>query len=243
MATIYQKISTDRTCILDPREYFIRAIDFGAWTEARIGFYCAQVSSSDDNAIGTTESVTVNSVADRISIGLKNTDTNDLPGEAGSMFLGAINGIGATANTNGASGYYAAGALGNVFSGVGYNGATPIEGTTSDLLSNFITMPADPSVASSYNGFFALKFVITNLGLSSQSVAISSAASTTISGTDYSASALRISMNNATYGTAVTIAWNSGVAAYDIPDGFWIRLPFYNNRLRLSVIEAIRYAP
>ncbi len=104
-----------------------------------------------------------------------------------------------------------------------------------------MVFPTDVTGAADYCGFFAVKLVITDRGLVTQQVTIGSASTKTISGSDYSTAALRLLINNASYGSRV-IDWNDGAAAYAIPDAFYVRMPFYNNRIRISAMRAIRYA-
>lgn len=241
MATIYQKTVTDKTCILSPREYILRPFDFDAWTQMRFGMYFSVVAASGDNTNAASETVALSTAADRVTFGIKDSATSDLPGFGTALFLGS------TSYSTGAA--LAAGGQVDIqttaseLAATGYHETTLVGGAVGQSLGNHIEAPASASGVSSYCGFYALKFVITNLGLSSQSVAISAAKSTTISGTDYSASALQIDMNNATYGTPVATAWNDGAVARTVPDAIFIRLPFYSNRIRLSAIRAIRYAP
>lgn len=238
MASIYQKTVSDKTVILAPREVILRPFDFGLWTEMRFGIYFGGVLASGDNTASAIETVVLSSSADNVSFGIKDSATNDLPGIAGTLFLGAI--------TDQAHGSYCSGAAfecDTIFSlsAAGYAGVTLIGGATAQQV-NAMTYPTVTG-ASAYNGFFAIKFVITNRGAATQSVAISTVTTSPIAGTDYSAEALRIDMNNATYGTARAIAWNTGAAARTLPDAIFIRMPFFNNRIRISAMRAIRYAP
>jgi len=242
MSSIYQKTVSDKTCILAPREYFIREFDFEDWTEMRFGMFLSAVTSGGDDTINTAETVAISTVADRMTIGLKDAATTILPGVAGSSFLGVITGTSASSSSFAGSGFGCAGSPVNAPSAAGYNGATLIGGTSAQVLGDYVKAQ-NASSATGYCGFYGLKFVITNRGLASQSVAISSFSNIAIAGADYSASALRTLINNSIYGTAASIAWNDGVAAYDIPDALWIRMPFYNNRIRLSSIMGVRYAP
>ncbi len=246
MSSIYQKTVSDKTNILAPREYFIRPFDFQNWTEARFGILWSAVASSGDNVTVAPETVALSTAADLISFGLKDSATSALPGQAGSIFLGATNALGASALTfgAGAAGANFASNLGNpaVLAATGYNGVTKFGGTGSEGIDG-IQCPSNTAVASGYCGFYALKFVINNRGLSTQTVTITGSTQSTVSGTDYSASALRILLNNATYTNGGTIAWNTGAAARDIPDSFWIRAPFYSNRMRISCMMGVRYLP
>lgn len=245
MATIYQKEVTDRTCILSPREYYFRPFDFDNWTEMRMGILFSGVADSGDNTQSTDESVALSSVADLITFGIKDSATSVLPGQAGGLFLGARTWTTqASKSTVAPEGWAFRSGGGGGLAACGFAGTTLIGGTVSE---DILPMVHGGAAASStgYDGFYALKFVINNLGLSTQSVSISSTATVSVSGADYSASALRTLLNNATYGTVRTIAWNDGVSAYDIPDAVWIRMPFYSNRIRLSqpAPMLVRYQP
>lgn len=210
-----------------------------------MGILYGAVAASGDNTAASSESVTISTVADIIAFGIKDSATSALPGQTGSLFLGVTSANGTVSNTFGTGTGFSSN-QGNpmTLSATGYAGVTKIGGTNSESTAG-MDYPTDTSVSSSYNGFFALKFVINNLGLSSQTVTISNAHSTPVSGTDYSAGALRTLINNGTYTNARTIAWNDGAAARDIPDACWIRMPFYSNRIRLSqpAPMLVRYAP
>lgn len=242
MATIYQKTVSDKTCILAPREFTLHPFDFQNWTEMRLGIYFGGVTSGGDNTMSTAETVTLSSSADRVCFGIKNSSTNDIPGVAGSLFLGSMTGTGLSSDIPGGIEFGTTGTSNSLSAG-GYDGTTLVGGTTSQYLLDDMKFPTDTSLATGYNGFYAVKFVITNRGTASQSVAISSATTRTVAGTDYSAQALRLLINNATYNASQSVAWNTGAAARDIPDAIYIRMPFYSNRIRISAIRAIRYAP
>ncbi len=239
MATIYQKTVTDKTCILSPREYILRPFDFGTdWTEVRIGAYFSGVAASGDNTDSAAESLAVASASDRVAFGIKDSATSDLPGFGTALFLGAVSETGSNAYC---SGSYFASFAADRLAAAGYHETTLVNGSSS--LAAAMDYPASASGASAYCGFFALKFVISNLGAASQSVAISATRTASVSGTDYSATALQLLMNNNTYQSPVTVAWNDGAIARTIPDAFYCRMPFYSNRIRLSAIRCIRYAP
>lgn len=239
MATIYQKIATDKQLILDPREGYLRQFSFTGWTELRLGIYFSGVAASGDNTASVSEDVTYNTYADKIYFGIKNSDTVDLPGHAAASFLGLTTQSGGYSSCNGQD--FFSQATTHIVAGA-YHLGTLINGASGDDVGSGFMYPTDVTGASGYNGFIAVKFVITNLGTSSQTVTISKAGTQTVTGTDYSSSALRTAMNSATYGTTKAIAWNDGASAYTIPDGFFIRMPFYNNRIRISALRAIRYA-
>ncbi len=240
MALIYQKTVSDKTLILAPREFILRPFDFQAWTEMRFGIYFGGVLSSGDNTSSTAETVALSTAADKIAFGIKDSATNDLPGFGAALFLGCV-----TQDTGSSrcSGQAFSDLASADCAAAGYHDTTLVGGAAGQLLGTALNYPLDTSVATGYNGFFALKFVITGIGTSAQAVIISAVSTTPIAGTDYSAQALRLDINNATYGTARTIAWNTGAAARTIPDAIYIRMPFYSNRIRISAMRAIRYAP
>lgn len=238
MGSIVQKVAADRVLILDPREFHTRQFDFDNWTEMRMGFFFSGVAAIGDNTASASEEVTQITVDDLITVGLKNSDTDDLPGQAGSLFIGAKS-YSSKANCNGAAFFSNAGS--NKLTAAAYNGASLIGGAGSDL--NGLDYASNVTGITTYNGFWVLKLVITNRGLATQSIALSTGQTSNVSGADYSPSALRTLMNSATFTVPVTLAWNDGVAARPIPDSYWIRLPFYSNRIRLSCIRATRYTP
>lgn len=240
MALIYQKTVSDKTLILAPREFILRPFDFQAWTEMRFGIYFDGVASSGDNTNSAAETVALSTAADRIAFGIKDSATNDLPGFGAALFLGCV-------TETGGSSYCSGSAFSNLASvdsaAAGYHETTLVGGTSGQFLGTALNYPATCSGATGYNGFFAMKFVITNIGTSSQAVTISAVSTTPIAGTDYSAQALRLAINNAVYGTTRSITWNDGAVARTLPDAIYIRMPFYSNRIRVSAMRAIRYAP
>jgi hypothetical protein len=238
MALIYQKTVSDKTLILAPREFYLRPFDFhNDWTEMRFGIYLSGVTSGGDDTTAGAESVTLSTAADRIAIGIKDSATNDLPGFGAALFLGGVTATGQTSDSS-SSQFTQSGSSG--LCAAGYHETTLVGGTVT--LGNSLAFPA-ASGSTGYCGFYAIKFVITNRGAASQAVAISSVGTTPIAGTDYSAQALRLLINNATYNSPTTIAWNDGAVARTIPNSIFIRMPFYSNRIRISAMRAIRYAP
>lgn len=207
----------------------------------RFGMYFNFVDNVGDNTNSSLETVALTTSADRMAFGLKDSATNDLPGFGAALFLGAVS-FGPSAFVQNIGGTQAS-TTGFDLAGAGYHDTTLVGGTNTQSLGNHLQAPASSLGATGYNGFFAVKFVITNLGTASQSVAISSAFNAAVTGTDYSAQALRLDINNALYYTPVSVAWNDGAVARTIPDAIFIRMPFYSNRIRLSAIRAIRYAP
>lgn len=240
MATIYQKTVSDKTCILAPREFILRPFDFEAWTEMRVGIYLSGVASSGDNTDSASEHVTINTAADKIAFGIKDSATNDLPGLGAALFLGMLTSGSATRDSFCSGGAFITSS--GTLSVGGYHDTTLVAGLDADA-GAAMSYPASASGATGYCGFYGIRFVISNLGLSSQSLSISSVTNSPIAGTGYSAAALELLINNSTYSSARTVAWNDGAVARVIPDAFYLRMPFYSNRIRMSAMAAIRYAP
>lgn len=237
MALIYTKL-TDKTTVLAPREGACRKFNFGTdWTEIRVGMFCSAIAATGSNDVNVSETLVPSGVADYITFGIKD-DSQTYPGQTGSLFLGLI-------NTTVSDSTPPFGFAGNAaaWAASGYYGTTLVQNPSAVSTSRYIGGQATASAATGYCAFFAVKFVISNRGLSTQTVAMSNATDEIVGGADYSATALRTALNNETYSTPQSIAWNDGAAARDIPDCVWVRVPLYNNALRISAIRAIRYAP
>lgn len=242
MGYFYPKAVGDKTLVLSARQGLSRVPNFSPdWTEARIAMFYSGITAADYNTTAIAETVAYSGRQDYISFGLKNSDDPALPGLADSLFLGATNQVGANSVSN-TVGFYSS--TSGTLSAAGFVGTTLVGGTGSEALAGSDSGLQYPAAngASSYCGFYALKFVIADRGLVTQTVAISAAVTSPMTGTDFSETALLTKMTSATFGTVRTLDWNDGVVAYDIPDAFWIRLPFFNNRIRISAMRAITTA-
>jgi len=231
------------TAILAVRE-FQRAtlsVKLGSnWTEARIGMFFSGVAAHEENAASPEELLTVADSSDYVFFGLKDAATYFLPGEAGGSFLG-VRSTGATSKASSAAsaiGWFAD--INEECSAVGYAGATLIDG---GVIANGSLRYPDPEPATAYNGFYSLKFVVNSRGLSTQSVSMSIARSEQVAGADYGKSALYQAINNGSYGPPRTVAWNDSGAARTLPDASWVRIPFYNSRIRIQEIMAVKISP
>jgi hypothetical protein len=100
--------------------------------------------------------------------------------------------------------------------------------------------------ATDYNGFYGVRFGITNPGASNQTIRMRFSRTDNVSGTNYSTSALTTQITAATWnnpnGAAVEHTWNNGSSAYPIPDAFWFRIPFAGRTIRVSSIAAVKIA-
>lgn len=241
MGTIYQKL-TKKTVILAPREGYQRAFDFGDWSEIRMGVFYSGVTSGGDDTNAVSETVVLGSVNDRITFGIKNSSNLGYPGTAGTLFVGGSNSTAASRASKSDSVHFFVDNT-SYLSAIGFAGVTVIGGGDAEVFN----VPAqfqypDASLSTGYCGFFGMKFVLSNRGLSSQSFAVSAMDVPQVLGTDYSSAALRTLINNSTYSSPKTIAWNDGAVARVVPDAYYIRMPFYNNRIRIACMRISRYA-
>jgi hypothetical protein len=240
---------------LAAREQMTAPFDFGSdWTEIRCGAFISGCQANDEAANANDDSAGFQNedVDNAIYFGIKNSDSSALPGETDSLFIGVKpTGGNPSDNYSEWNAYDPPGVTvtticdsAGSMSACGFAGTSLIDG-------GVITSPAgsgalrfkDYSAASGYCGLYVLRFVISNRGSASQSVSVSLASRTEVVGTDYSPFALQQEMNNASFGAAKTITWNTGASARTIPDAFFIRLPFFSNRLMIAAMRAIKYQP
>jgi hypothetical protein len=237
MSQIYTK-GSEKTLVFSPRSGVFRQFNFGDdWTEMRLGLFASAVASTGPNDANTSETLVISNYSDYATFGIKNSG-QALPGQTGSRFIGIRGATGSVISSP---------ATGIGDPSGGWKAFTSYD-TTENLTGSSIVGArigqCDGTGGSSYCAFFAIKLEVNNRGLSSQTVTVSgSGTNTAVSGTDYSATALRTMMNNATYGTSATVAWNDGAVAYDLPDSVFVRMPLFSNCLRLSAVRAIRYLP
>jgi hypothetical protein len=253
MAEIYQTLALENALILESREYMLRQFNFqnagNPWTEMRMGMLYAGVSLTNDNVNSAAEDVVVSSAADRIAFGIKDSGAA-IPGTTGSpsscLFLGATTALDAVVFHVPSSYVNVEGGGQNSFGSYGVGGnlaacgavdASYISGYNAEYLDRML-FPTVASGANNYCGFYALRFVIANQGLAAQTVTISDSTSQPV-GVPYTVAALRTLINNASYQNARVIAWNNGSTAYAIPNCWFLRLPFYNNRIRISALDMI----
>ena len=210
------------------------------WTEARIGMYFTGVEAHDNNLAPPDETLVVDDVSDYVTFGLKDANSYFLPGESGSVFLG----VRSTASISKVSapglgaGWFAD--SNEKCSAIGYAGTSLADG---GIVANGPLLFPDAQASTGFNGFYCVKFTVNNRGAANQSVAISVARSGQISGTDYGKAALYQAINNSSFGAARNVIWNTGSIARALPDAAWVRIPFYNARIRIQEIMAVKISP
>lgn len=211
------------------------------WTEARVGMYFTGVDAQDVNGAPEDEMLVVSDVSDYLTFGLKDSNSYYLPGEAGGLFVG-VRSTGTTSKADapilGGNGYFAD--SNEECSVVGYAGATLIDG---GVVANGAMQFPDPEPDTGFNGFYCLRFVVNNRGTATQSVSVSVARTARVAGIDYGKAALYQAINSSSFGAAKTVAWNNGASARALPDASWVRIPFYNARIRIQALMALKVSP
>ena len=247
MATVYEKIVGDKVVILEPREAAIRIplASANQWTELRIGMFISHTSVAASNAAWTADSFVTSTVYDRTAFGLKNSDNDDLPGVAGTGFWGYLgpNGVTTDFATTGIL------RLNNLAQTTAYyvaaDGAT-LNQVTATQPSITFGDTAQAQAATLFAKFFGIRFVISNRGLSTQTVTMQIAQGLSIV-TDTSETALRALLVNyagqdiGTMSAAITA--NTGAAAYDVPDAFFFRSAMLSSRTRLHNVMVMQAVP
>lgn len=230
MANITEVNTNDKVLILAPRQGFRRRTTIGtSWTDVRIGMFFTIVPSGNDDAASVTETVTRLGFIDDMTFGL--TDHSSIaPYQTGSRYVGWRQHQNATIDISNSVGAGRAWGSGSLMLGAGSNGTVELSGAGTSFGPRFPQYSV-----TNVNGLWALKFIVSNLGLSSQSIRIHQNSLTTSAFSDVSSANLRTQLLGASYtDTNVDVPFNSGGFALTLPDCFWVRLPFYNHRLRIT---------
>lgn len=237
-----------KACVVqEPREREMRQTNFGtSWNEVRIGFIGDVIGTTSDDCLAVNETITYASYLDLLCFGLINNVTS-IPGQAGTNFVGykgndPTNGGTMQVQANTAS---ATGAMGQVGPSNSWETFASMSGTTNLSLgyNNAATIFKFPAYTSGQlsGALFGLRFVVVNKGLSNQTITLSfSTSPTLIAITPATAdTVLRSQLINATWNAlnagVTSLAWNSGGSALTLPDTWYLRLPFLNNRIRIGV--------
>lgn len=244
MALIYEKIVGDKVVILEPREACIRVplASSNQWTELRIGVAVSATSVAASNAAYPSESFVASTVYDRFSFGLKNGDTDDLPGVAGSTFWGANTVNGETMTLDATTGNFTESS--NRTYSV-WNGATLIDSDVPGHGRLDLPSAVEAQAATLFAMFWMLRIVITDRGLATQTVQFARSMDAGNNKTDCSEIAMRaflVAMPNiSTLSGAITA--NSGGVALPVPDAFFLRFPTISSRLRVHNVMVMQAVP
>jgi hypothetical protein len=233
----------EKNLLLEPREAFYRPFNFGEWTEMRIGMLFRLVSTASDSGSIITESISVNNDSDKVYIGLKDSGSN-MPGVSGTNFIGMASFTGSGIRSDGANpSYVSFGDYGNsfyhrlyltAFSGSNMYRAYFYEAT------NLSPQFSGSASGSNYNGFYGVKFTLLNSGSANQQVQVQYKRTyLTLVGSSSADLHSHIIDNSGWTNppASSTASWATGIP---LPNSFFVYSPFYNNRLRMAAIEAIK---
>lgn len=254
MAVWYDK-ETDIVGILDPRQGAGIPLGFKdeAWTEARIGGFVSGCAASGDNTAWATETVAVSSAYDQFMVGIKNSAfQNSVLGQADCDFWG-ISGLSGnnTVITNTSGGVNVEGGVTVLTSDAGTrfsvaNGAT-VNGASVGSSSNYFNIGTKAAVVATtgFCRFFGIRIIITDRGLSSQTVRMYLSINGNTAHTDTAKATLQSLLTNMTSHTLTdsgSITANDGATAFPVPDSFYVRCPFISNRFRFHNVMAMMIA-
>lgn len=238
--SIFPKSSSlgyENTLVVGPRSGISIPFDFPSWTELRIGMFWTGCNTSDvqSQSLSPESTINVSTPADRWTVGLKTA--NDIRhGNVGTNFVGV--------STNANHAAYPT-QFGYVLSNYGkssskYIGTSYTQGSDSNN-QNFTFGFNAAQNPTTYCGIYVIKFVVSNLGLSNQSITISAGADAADSTVPFDITKLRKEINNRSYSEFPTsMSWNDGTTPYALPDAFYLWNPYYTNSARISVLDVIR---
>jgi hypothetical protein len=247
LSSFYDKTSTilgtEKTLILEGAGTVLQfPLNMGSWNEIRLGIFGAIIGTSDGNAAGVAESFTASSPNNFFCLGIKD-NSNIIPGSTGSTFFGLAPYNLATTESISVS---AALRQLNVATGDGASNFCNYWKDTTNLNGNNSALSAfnsDPTIAGSYAFKTGVILKVNNRGLATQ----------TLQGrflivnsdpvvTGYTIDSLRSYLNTLTIAAATARTANNGSVAHAVPDTFYLRWPFTNNRLRLSALVVEKYS-
>lgn len=247
LSSFYDKTSTiltiDKTLIIEGAGTVLQfPLNFGEWTELKMGMFASIVSSTDANGLGPAESFVPSTPNSFFAFGVKDSSAI-IPGLTGSTFLGMI-----PFNFTNAESISVSGNLRqlNISTGDGSSAFCPYWKDTTCLngANNAATaVNSDPTIAGSYGFKLVLVLKVNNRGLATQTVQgkIHFVNSDPIAG-GYIVNNLRSYFDSVAVAPATARAANNGSAAHAVPTTFYLRWPFTNNRLRISALAVQKYA-
>lgn len=227
-ATIYQKTVVDKCAILDPGAFLLRKMNLNPnWTDLRIGAFVSFTTAGGDNETPVYESFDTAGIPLRlIAFGIKNVEdlsdpaAESLPGQAACQFVGVTNLN--EVHTSAIMDTYSAG-QGIQSVNYGYTDGTTIVCSVAGVTFGHLDTTADATADTLYSGFWGFRFersgsdvTITRFTLENQ--------------TDVSASKL-LELLSPVFPPPVEA--KTFTLPFTVPDGFFLRMPFQNNRIRV----------
>lgn len=244
MASI-TSFANEKSLVLGNRQALVRQFDFGSWTEIRIGMLFGFVGNASDTSSYVVEEISITTTSDRIFFGIKSSGSN-LPLTSGVNFVGSVANHGGNSSLGWA---YAQGYAGSRYEYFGHSfplSPVYVSGSATAFYPNIGSYPGNvgfktPSgsmTVPNYNGFYGLKFVLNNSGSANQSISMTykQIENSYASGAFQLQSTLLDETSWSSWSGAPSSSW----VGVPTPDCFFAYLPFYNNRLRISAMQAIK---
>lgn len=217
------------------------------WNEVRVGMLYQIVPNGATDGASVAETVTAASYLDWMAFGLMNTRTDSslIPGVAGVNFIGLL---GNTTNASSIANHANTSALGYI-NGDYARQFCSAEGTSilTKSSSLFGQMTYAQYSSSTYASMFGIRYVVANKGAANQTVTAYTC-SCDSGGTEIgpfaitqttAISVLRSRLMNDSFSDSASLTWNASGAAITLPDCFFVRLPFYNNLLRMAAHDVM----
>lgn len=220
------------------------------WTKIRAGALMHITTlASEDAALWTGAATNIveanNGVADALLFGMKDADTNDMPGEANCQFWGLTNrvgegtrlyvdGGGPRISVKGSAAVSACQQNFAVVSGATRNEVYMNTAETDQNIPGGLQADGAPPGTTLFAGFFCIEIEITDRGLATQAVTFrmsQSRSGVTPDPVNYRSQLATLMSDFALpYSHTGTVAANDGVSAFEVPTKFVIRFPFTNYR-------------
>lgn len=234
----------EKNLLLEPREAFYRPFDFGQWTEIRIGMLFRLVSTASDSSSIIVEDISVNSDLDKVYFGIKDSGSN-MPGVSGTGFIGMASFTGSETKADPVS-VIPISLLGDSAEAntrlylTAFSGSSMYKSFLYQSNSEASLAFSSSASGSNYNGFYGIKFTLLNSGSANQQVQVTYRRVYTTPVGSSSADLHSQLVNNTGWTNppgSNTASWTTGIP---LPNSFFVYSPLYNNRLRMSAIEAIK---
>ncbi len=239
MAYIFTKstiVGNENGLIQDYREGFRYPFKIADWTRAKVAIgwsYTASQDNSDLDGYGAA-SITTNTAQDRMFFGLKKYNEN-FPEDNDSEYFVGLSSSGPTSSIQFPQSAFSTATTHGETMHMGvrhpdgtFSGSTPVYNHCSvdafDTGTNFI-------------GLLCLDLTILNKGQSNQKITFKYSNQTI---TDTSKANIESVMNAASYTNVGDLDFNFNGMAYDLPDTFFMYLPFGNIRMRVFALDIVR---
>jgi hypothetical protein len=202
------------------------------------------VSTASDSSSIIVEDISVNSDLDKVYFGIKDSGSN-MPGVSGTGFIGMASFTGSETKADPVS-VIPISLLGDSAEAntrlylTAFSGSSMYKSFLYQSNSEASLAFSSSASGSNYNGFYGIKFTLLNSGSANQQVQVTYRRVYTTPVGSSSADLHSQLVNNTGWTNppgSNTASWTTGIP---LPNSFFVYSPLYNNRLRMSAIEAIK---